>query len=144
MRKLFAIVLFALTLAVPIRAQAATANFTDMSILATDTVFGNRVQASLTVFCWNTVLSESITAATLPQHVARKNYCSQVLNNPTNYKAIFVNLAAANQTVANDATAGGTLVGMTGAQIATAAAAVLDGDISNAIAAAFNAFVNGI
>lgn len=144
MRKLLSAALVAASLVLPVRAQAATANFTDMSILATDTVFGNRVQAALTVFCWNTVLSESITAATLAQHIARKTYCVNVLNSPSSFKPIFVNLAAANQTVANDATAGGTLVGMTGTQVATAAASVLDTDISNAIAAAFNAFVNGI
>lgn len=144
MRKYLIAGLTALSLALPVKAQAATANFTDMSILATDTVFQNRVLVALTIYCWNTVLGESISATSLPQHIARKNYCANVLNNPTTYKPLFVNLAAANQTVANDATVGGTLVGMTGSQVATAAAAVLDTDISNAVAAAFNAFINGI
>ena len=126
------------------QAFAVTANLTDMSILATDTVFGNRVVVALTLFCWSTVPGESITSATAPQHTARKNYCAQILNNPANYKTQFVNLVAANQTVANEATATATLVGMTGAQVATAAAATLDADINNAIAAGFNAFIAGI
>lgn len=122
----------------------AIANLTDMSILATDTTFQNRIVMALTLFCWNTVPTESITSATSPQHVARKNFCAQILLNPNNYKTQFVNLVAANQTVANEATAAGTLVGMTGAQVATAAAATLDADINNAIAAGFNAFIAGI
>lgn len=126
------------------QAQAATANLTDMSILATDSVFQNRIVIALTLFCWSTVPSESITSSTVPQHTARKNFCAQILNNPNNFKTQFVNLVAANQTVANEATAAGTLVGMTGAQVATAAAATLDADINNAIAAGFNAFIAGI
>ena len=122
----------------------ATANFTDMSILATDPTFGNRVIIALTTYCWSTIMSETITAASLAQHIARKQYCANILNNPTFYKPLFVNVVAANQTVANDATAAGTLVGMTGTQIATAATAVIDTDISNAIAASFNAFIGSI
>lgn len=122
----------------------ATANLTDMSILATDAVFGNRVLMSLTNYCSSTVLNEAITAATLAVHVARRGYAQQVLNNPNNFKAQFVNIAAANQTVANDATAAATLVGMTGTQVATAATACTDTDINNAVAAAFNAFISGL
>ena len=122
----------------------ATANLTDMSILATDTTFGNRVLASLTQFCTSSIPSEAITGTTVQLHIARKQYASQVLNNPNNYKPLFINAAAANQIVANDATASGTLVGMTQPQVATAAAACTDADINNAIAAAFNAFISGI
>jgi hypothetical protein len=122
----------------------ATANLTDMSILATDSVFGNRVLESLVLFCWSTVPGESITSATVGLHAARKNYSAAVLNNPAVYKPLFINAVSTNQTVANEATAGGTLVGLTPTQVATAAAACLDADINNAVAAAFNAFIQGI
>lgn len=122
----------------------ATANLTDMSILATDATFQNRVAMSLYTFCWSTVPGESITATSLAQHVARKQLAASVLNNPTLYTSKFVNVVAANQTVANDATTTATLVGMTAGQVATAAAACTDTDINNAIAAAFNAFVSSI
>lgn len=122
----------------------ATANLTDMSILATDTVFQNRVAMALYVFCWSTIPGESITATSLAQHVARKQLAAAILNNPTLYTSKFVNAVAANQTVANDATATATLVGMTAGQIATAAAACTDTDINNAVAASFNAFISAI
>jgi hypothetical protein len=131
----------------------ATANLNDMATLATDAVFGNRVLVSLTEFCTTSVANETITAssatpasvqASINLHIARKNYASAVLNNPSFYKPLFVNAAAANQTVANDATAGGTLVSMTPAQLATAALLCTDIDINNAVAAAFNAFVSSI
>ena len=117
----------------------ATANETDMSILATDTTFGNRVLESVEKFCAITVQSEAITAATVRTHEARVAYAQQVTNNPTFYKPLFVSMVSANQIVANDATANGTLVGMTQTAVATAAAAVLDSDIDNAVAAGFNA-----
>jgi hypothetical protein len=122
----------------------ATANLTDMSILAADTTFGNRVQMALTELCTTTIPAETISTNAVQLHIARKNYASQVLNNPNTYKALFVLAAAANQIVANEATAGGTLVGMTPAQIITAAALTLDTDINNAVAAAFNAFISSI
>jgi hypothetical protein len=121
-----------------------TANLTDMSILATDTVFGNRVMEALTEFCTTVVPSETITGTTVQLHIARKNYAAQILNNPNNFKADFVEAVSSNQTVANDATVGGTLVGMTQTAVATAAAACTDTDINNAVAAAFNAFVSSI
>lgn len=122
----------------------ATANLTDMSILSTDAVFGSRVLMSLTMFCWSTIPGESITSSTVGLHLARKNFSAQILNNPNQYKQLFVNAVASNQTVANDATSAGTLVGMTGPQVAAAAAACTDTDINNAVAAAFNAFIAGI
>lgn len=117
----------------------ATANLNDMSILAVDSVFQNRVLMALIQFCTNVVPSEAITSTTVQLHVARKNYAAAVLNNPASYKPLFVNAVAANQIVANDATASGTLVGS--ATIATQALACTDTNINNAIAAAFNAFV---
>jgi hypothetical protein len=122
----------------------ATANLNDMANLATDTVFGNRVLMALIEFCTTTIPGETITGTTVQLHTARKNYASQVLNNPTVYKPLFVNAVAANQIVANDATVGGTLVGMTPTQLGTAALLCTDTDINNAVAAAFNAFVSGI
>jgi hypothetical protein len=122
----------------------ATATLQDMSILATDSTFQNRVAMSLYVYCWNGVPSEAITAASLALHNARKNLAAQILNNPSNYTSKFVNAAATNQIVANEATVNGTLVGMTPAQLATAALGCTDSDINNAVAAAFNAFIPGV
>lgn len=122
----------------------AVANLTDMSILATDTTFQNRVAQSLFIYCWNSVPGESVSSTNLAQHIARKALSAAILNNPTNYKPLFVNVVSANQTVANDATAAGTLVGMTTQQVATAAQSCTDTDINNAVAAAFNAFIPGV
>lgn len=122
----------------------ATANLTDMSILAGDQTFQNRVAEALFIYCWNTVPSESITAASVSLHNARKNYAAGVLNNPNTFKPLFVNVVASNQIVANDATTNGTLVGLGSSQVATAAALATDTDITNAVAAAFNAFIPGV
>lgn len=122
----------------------ATANLNDMATLASDTVFGSRVFMSMIQFCTNVVPSESITSTTVQLHVARKNYASQVLNNPNTYKPLFVNAVSANQIVASDATASGTIVGMTTGPLATAALLCTDTDINNAVASAFNAFVSNI
>lgn len=124
----------------------ATANLNDMATLATDVVFGNRVLMSLVQFCSSTLPSEAVSTSGYGAqlHIARKNYAAQILNNPTVYKPLFVNAAAANQIVANDATTNGTIVGQTPTQIATAALLCTDTDINNAVAAAFNAFVSNI
>ena len=122
----------------------ATANLNDMATLATDTVFDQRVLMSLTQFCTVTLSSEAITTTTVQLHVARKNYAALVLNDPNTYKPRFVNAVAANQIVANDATAGGTIVGAIPSAIATAALLCTDTDINNAIASAFNSFVSAI
>jgi hypothetical protein len=126
----------------------ATANLNDMATLATDTVFGNRVLMSLLEFCETSIPTETINLSANPMavelHTARKQYAAAILNNPTLYKPLFVNAAACNQTVANEATASGTVVGMTPANLATAALLCLDADINNAVAAAFNAFVANI
>lgn len=119
----------------------ATANFTDMSILATDTVFGNRVFVGLQVYCTVTIPGEAISNTNLVQHNARQAYGAKVLNNPNFYKPLFVDAVSANQTVANDATASGTLVGLTATQVATAAALCTDAHISTAVDAAFNSFI---
>jgi hypothetical protein len=122
----------------------ATANLNDMATLAADPTFGNRVFAALMIYCSNTVMNEAVSAATLAQHNARKSYAAQILNNPTFYKPLFVNVVASNQIVANDATASGTIVGETGTTLTTSALLCTDTDIENAVAAAFNAFINGI
>lgn len=122
----------------------ATANLNDMATLATDAVFGNRVLIALIEFCTSVIPTETITSTTVQLHIARKQYASAVLNNPTFYKPLFVNAAAANQIVANDAAVNGTIVGATPAALATAALLCTDTDINNAVASAFNAFVAGI
>lgn len=122
----------------------SVANLNDMATLATDTVFGQRVFMSLIQFCTTVVPGETIAAGALQLHVARKTYAAAVLNNPNAFKPLFVNAAAANQIVANDATASGTIVGATSGPLATAALLCTDTDINNAIAAAFNAFIQQI
>lgn len=119
----------------------SVANLNDMQTLATDTVFGQRVFMSLIQFCTTVVPGETIASGALMLHVARKNYAAQVLNNPNLYKPLFVNAAAANQIVANDATTSGSIVGFTTGPLATAALLCTDTDINNAVAAAFNAFI---
>lgn len=121
----------------------ATANLNDMSLLATDTTFGNRVLMSVTQFCTTVVPSETIASTAVQLHMSRKNYASAVLNNPNNYKQLFVNAVAANSIVANEATANGTLVGSS-VPLANSALLCLDADINNAVAAAFNAFISNI
>jgi hypothetical protein len=129
----------------PIGAKAATANLNDMEILQTDSVFQARALSSLVQYCESTVLNEAISASnTAVTHLARKTYCVGVLNNPQAYKTITSYVASSNQTCANDTTAGGTLVGQTGTQVATAALLCTDTDMNNAIASAFNALVSGI
>lgn len=120
----------------------ATANLNDMSVLAMDTVFGNRVLMSLVQFCTVTIPSETVATNAVQLHVARKQYAANVLNNPNSYKPLFVNAVAANQIVANDATATATLVGSS--TIPAQALLCTDNDINNAVAAAFNAFVSAI
>lgn len=122
----------------------ATANFNDMQTLATDPVFGNRVMVAVITYC-QTVANESLSS-TMPLilHVARKNLAAAIMNNPTLYKPLFVNVASTNQTVANDATVSGTIVGQTGATLATSALLCTDTDISNAIASAFNSFISNV
>ena len=124
----------------------STATLNDMQVLATDPVFGNRVQMALTQFCTNVIPTEAVatTAAGCLIHIARKQYAANVLNNPTFYKPLFVLAVASNQIVANDATAGGPIASDTGATLATAALLCLDSDINNAVAAAFNAFIGSI
>jgi hypothetical protein len=122
----------------------ATANLNDMAVLATDPVFGNRVLIALTQFCATVISGEAITANSLAQHIARKNFAAQILNNPSNFKPFFVNVVAANQIVANDATISGTIAGQTGTVLAASALLCTDTDINNAIAAAFNSFISGI
>lgn len=120
----------------------ATANLNDMSVLAQDVVFGSRVLMALVQYCTVTIPAEAIATNAVQLHIARKQYAAQILNNPTTYKPLFVNAVAANQIVANDATATATLVGS--ATIPAQALLCTDTDINNAVAAAFNAFVSSI
>jgi len=122
----------------------ATANLNDMATIATDAVFGNRVLMALIQYCTTSIPSETVATNAVQLHVARKQYASAILNNPSFYKPLFVNAVAANQIVANDATAGGTVVGMSPTSLATATLLCTDTDIDNAVAAAFNAFVSNI
>ena len=122
----------------------ATAVLADMVQLQTDTTLKGRISAAVEEYCTVGLPGEAITNATAEAHIKRQQYAAQILNNPSFYDPFFQQAVCCNQIVANDATAGGTLVGMTPTQIATAAALCLDTDIANAVAAAFNAFIAGI
>lgn len=124
----------------------ATATLNDMATLTTDTTLQGRIFMSLMVYCTVTVPGEAVasSAGACSTHIARKNFAAQVMNNPNNYKTLFVNAVCANQIVANDATTNGTIVGDAPATLATAALLCTDTDINNAVAAAFNAFVGSV
>ncbi len=109
-----------------------------------DAVFGERVGISLYQYCATTVKNEAITAASLPAHIGRMTYATQILNAPQIYVPLFVNVVASDQTCANDATATATLVGMNAVQVSSAANLVTDAHISTAVATTFNSFIAGI
>lgn len=119
----------------------------DMQLIANDTSFKGRVQASVYAFCVVTVQSE-----TANNHTLRKAYASQVLNAPNTFMNNFVWAAASNQTLANDViTAAGSnfTASTTPAQVAAAVTTgtptttgATDTDINNAVAAAFNTLAN--
>lgn len=129
----------------------ATANSFDESLIAASVPFGNRAKALLFAYCIS-VSTESVGGVvTINNHKVRKDYASQVLNNPDTYVPNFVWAAAANQTLANDVLTIGntnanfnssTTSAQVDAAIAATTASTLDADINNAVAAAFNAFAN--
>jgi hypothetical protein len=114
------------------------ASYSDMSFLASDVGFIARVGSALWQQC-NNISNESWSAT----HQARKNYVAQILNTPTQYKPLFVNVVSVDTTVIADATVGGTVV-LTTVNAPAQAALVTDVHIGNAISAAFNAFIAGI
>lgn len=134
----------------------ATATLSDSYWLSQSTVFKNRVQTALIVFC-NTVETEVPTGVTgtMPTsvHLSRTNFL-KTIQNPgsfTNWLTLFVNAAASDANLIAAATqASTTYVPITSATIGDTQAA--DGQtpiitstlINNAIAAAFNTFVPGI
>jgi hypothetical protein len=122
----------------------ATATLNDMSTLATDTVFGNRVASAMLQFCTTVIPSETISSTAIQLHQARKSFAASILNNPTQYKPLFIQAVSVNSIVANEATVGGTLVGAIPSVFATAALLCTDADINNAVASAFNAFIANI
>lgn len=134
----------------------ATATLSDSYWLSQSTVFRDRVQTALIVYC-NTVESEVPTGVTgsMPTsvHIARANFVKTIQNpsNFANWLVLFVNAAASDGNVIAAATAASTTyVPITTAAIGDTQAA--DGQtpiisstlISNAIASAFNTFVPGI
>jgi hypothetical protein len=134
-----------LLLAVPAVAGAQAAatqspNLSDQQFLASDATFQSRALQSFVGFCVSTVLTESATTAL---HRQRVQFCQAVMgtvNGPANFKINIAEVAASNATVVSDATAGGGTPLTTG-NVATQAPLVVDTDLNNAIAAAFNIFV---
>lgn len=114
------------------------ASYNDMSLLASDTAFGNRVASALWQACVN--ISNEAWSST---HAARKGFVTTILSDQTTWKPRFVSVASVDTTVIADATQAGTVV-LTSGNAATQAALVTDAHLSNAISAAFNAFVSGI
>lgn len=109
-----------------------------MSLLATDATFTGRVGSGLWQQCVN-IANEAWSAV----HAARKQYVTQILNNPAFYKPFFVNVVSVDTTVIADATVGGT-VALTSGNVATQGNLVTDAHIATAISAAFNAFISGL
>ncbi len=121
----------------------ATASLFDMSAIAQDVAFSNRVKASLYAYCTTTLQSE-----TANNHPARRSYASQVMNNPNEFIPDFTWAAASNQTLADGIITNGN-VGLhfdaTTTSLAIAAAVAAGGtdtNINNAVANAFNALAN--
>lgn len=114
------------------------ASYSDMAFLAGDSTFGGRVGSALWQQCVN-ISSEAWSST----HAARKQYVTQILNNPTFYKPFFVNVVSVDTTVIADATVGGTVV-LTSGNVLTQGNLVTDAHIATAVSAAFNAFISGI
>lgn len=106
--------------------------------LSQDSVFGERCFASLMSYC-DTVANE--TSNNL--HAQRKSYVATILNNPSFYKQLFINVASINATVVSTANQSNT-VPLTTTNTAAQAALVTDTQVNNAVAACFNDFISGI
>jgi hypothetical protein len=109
--------------------------YNDKYILSTDPTFGNRVMAGLTQLC--TFIGNEGWGINF--HRERQRYASGVLNAPLSFKAMFVNAAANDTSVINDATVNGTVALIAG-NVATQAALITDVHIDGALQNAFNAF----
>ncbi len=110
-------------------------SFNDMQVLSVNPSFVSRVQMALTLFC-TVVGSEAWTVAF---HRERQTFAASVLSNPSLYAPLVAGIVAVNLTVANEATQNGT-VALTPANVSAQQLLIVDGDISNAIAAQFNTF----
>ncbi len=110
-----------------------TASFNDMSILAGDSTFGNRVAAALWTYC-GVVDGETPAAGAAGAliHTLRKNLVASILNNQATYKTTFVPIVAVNLTVANEAIANSANGSFTGA-IATTILTVTGTPTGNAL-----------
>jgi hypothetical protein len=125
----------------------ATATSFDVQLIAADTAFQGRVKALTYTYCISTVAGETVN-----NHLARKTYASQILNNPNSYIPNFVWVAAQDQTLANSVVTANGANFTSSTTAATVAAAVTtptplstgatDVLISNAIANAFNIMAN--
>ena len=120
-------------------AATPSPNLNDQQILAADPTFRSRVLESMLRVCFN-VGSEAVTVA---YHFKRLAFASQtlanVLANPAQYAIFFAQCVATDTTCLNDATASGATPLTTG-NVATQAALIADGDISNALSAQYNTF----
>ncbi len=114
------------------------ASYSDMSFLAADNSFIARVGSALWQQCVN-ISSETWSST----HAQRKQYVSQILNNPVFYKPLFVNTVSVDSAVIAAATVNGTVV-LTSGNAAAQGALVTDTQIGNAISSAFNAFIQNI
>lgn len=132
-------------MAAPTLAQAqAAASLCDEAALTTDATFQNRVRQALIGACL-TVPNEAVTltgssGVSIQLHLKRVQLCTQILDEPDNFKTIFAAAVATDANVGSDATLAGPLCGATAATIATQAASVTDAHITAAIGSAANAF----
>lgn len=112
----------------------------DQYQLSQDTVFQNRVQASLIAACV-AIGNEGWTVAF---HRERATFCNQILagtgGGQASYVTLFANAVATDPSVIADATVNGTVT-ITAGNRATQAALVTDAHIDAAIAGQFNTFI---
>jgi hypothetical protein len=122
-------------------AATPSPNLNDQAVLAADTLFQNRALESFFGFCANSIKGEGTTVA---YHNQRSALCQQVLlaqaTGTGSWKVVLAQVAAANATVVGDATAAGATP-LTSANADAQQALVVDTDLNNALAAAFNEFL---
>ena len=109
-----------------------------------DPVFKERIWISVHTFCM-TVNGEAVNTGAVPTvaiHSTRKAFATAVATNKATYQPIFVAAVSSNAIAAGDATASGSIVGQTGAQLAASALLVTDAHIDNAVASAWNMLAN--
>lgn len=133
----------------------ATATSFDMQLIAIDTTLKTRVQALLNAWLVGTMYPESAadgSTITPQEHIQRKAFAANVLNNYSQYASVFEWVVASNQTLANAVVTQNGANFTSSTTTATVAAAVTtstptstgatDTMINNALASSFSLLAN--